>query len=508
MLETIRACAGELLAAQPDALDRARRAHRGHMAGVARLALGTDFGEGPMDGFTDFEPEALADLDNLRAALDAVAPAGDVDTAPLTIWTSYLLLGVDVEESLRRTNTALAAVMDEAWRRRLRVARLRANWALGRWVDVETDAFDLLGEPAVQPANLPLLWNFVGIAQWRMVRLDDADASLERAATSAGDDAARVLPLHNRGLVAISRGDLLAAARWFSDARAAARDDGAFSCVLDMRLADVALDRGRVEEAIERASAVIGSEHALSMTRAMATEVLVHALIARGAIEAGVDAAERLVANVAERDPLARVVGGTAMAYARLAAGDAEGAEEAAAEADALARRMSEVDCRRWALHALGLARKERGDLAGAKLALLQALDLATSGLRHDVECDLAAVERAEGDAEQAWRRLGDVLQRTVAIGNAPRTADTCCYLADSAAAAGDLALAATLLGAADALRASAGVERGRPGARGDDAEAALASLGGVVAAEVATRREEGRSMDPDAILALVQAAP
>jgi predicted ATPase/class 3 adenylate cyclase len=507
MVETVRAFAGELLAAQSDALDRARQAHRCHMARVARLGLGTGLGAGALDDFPELEPEVRADLDNLRAALEVAAPAGDVDTAPLAIWTAFLLLGVDFEEALGRTDSALESVRDETWRHRLRLTRLRVNWALGRFADVETDARNLLAGPAVEPASLPLLWNYVGIAQWRMDRLDDADASLERAAASAGDDAAKALPLHNRGLVAMTRGDLRAATQWFSDAKAAGKDDLVFSCVFDVRLAQIALDRGRSDDAIERASAVIDSKHARSITRAMATDILVDALIASGDIAASVAAAERLAAEPAEWDPITRIAGGTALAHARLACGDAEGAEEAATDADALATRVSEVDYRRWALHALGLARAGRGDLSGARRALTQALEVAKAGPQQEIDCDLAVVERAAGEAKQAWRRLCDVLQRTVTIGNAPKTANTCCYLADAAAAGGDIALAATLLGAAEALRSTSGVERGGVRARGDEAETVLAALAGSAADEMAIRRAEARSLDLDAILTLVQEA-
>ncbi len=272
MLETIRACAGELLAAQPGALDRARRAHRSNMARSAHAGLATGLGEGALGDFPEVEPEVRAELDNLRAALDVAAPVGDADTAPLAEWTAFLLLDVDFAEALGRTDAALATVTDETWRYRLRVSRLRINWALGRSAEVETDALDLLAGPAVKPDQLPVLWNYVGIAQWRTGRLDDADASLERAAASTDDGGARALPLHNRGLVALKRGDLRAAVRWFGDAKAAAGDDGAFVCVLDLRLAEIALEQGRSGDAVEGVRTVLGSEHTRSVTGAMATE--------------------------------------------------------------------------------------------------------------------------------------------------------------------------------------------------------------------------------------------
>jgi predicted ATPase len=172
MLETIRACAGELLAATPDALDRARGAHRSHMARLAQAGLAAGIGDDPLDDIPGLGPGARAELDNFRAALDVAASGRDTDTASLAVWIGFLLLHVDFEEALRRTNEALATVTDPNWRDRLKLSRLRIYWALGRSADVETGALDLLAEPAVPPDRVPELWNYVGIAQWRMGRLE------------------------------------------------------------------------------------------------------------------------------------------------------------------------------------------------------------------------------------------------------------------------------------------------------------------------------------------------
>jgi len=321
---------------------------------------------------------------------------------------------------------------------------------------------------------------------------------------SADDGEAKLLPLHNRGLVAVKRGDLKAGERWFRDAKVAAAHKSEFACVLDLRLAEVALAQGRSGDAIEGATAVLASEEARAVTRAMAAETLVAALIDSGEVAASVDLAERFVVEAATQDPFSRILGGTALAHARLAAGDVLGAEEAALDADALASRMSEVDYRRSVLHVLGLARQRRGDLVGAAGALTDALSLIPSFAPPQFYGDLAAVEREAGDAAGAWRRLCEALRTAVAIGNGPAAATLCCYLADTAASRGDLAAAASLLGAAEGLRSKAGIERGPVRARGDEAEAALAHLDEAESSEMERYREEGRSLGLEAILSVI----
>ena len=478
------------------------------MADSARRHLGTDFGDRFADEFPEIEPEVRADLDNLRAALDVEAPVEDLDTAPLAMWTAYLLFGLDFGEALRRTDAALATVADETWRRRLRITRIRANWALGRWGDVETDAVDLLARPGADPSRELLLWNFVGIAQWRMGRLDDADASLDRAAACASDDDARLLALHNRGLVAFSRGDLPAAARWFSAARPAPLGDGPLSGIVGMRLADIALERGRVDEAIELARQVIDS-----LRRAVD-----HAGDDDGTAGPCPDRARRRRSRRARRRALGRGRGrvGTGRADRRAAPRwPTLDSPPATPRAPRQQRRQPtgwRCGCRRSTTDGSrstpwGWPGRRAATLPGARLALLQALEVGASGLRADMDCNLAVVERAGGEAEPSWRRLRGVLERTAAVGNAPLVANTCCYLADAAAAAGDIDLAATLLGAAEGLRSTAGIERGRVRARGEEAETALAALDDAAAMAMAARRAAGRSLDFDAILTLVPEA-
>ena len=113
-------------------------------------------------------------------------------------------------------------------------------------------------------------------------------------------------------------------------------------------------------------------------------------------------------------------------------------------------------------------------------------------------------VEREAGDPAAAWKRQCAALERALGAGTTPAAADACCYLAAAAAALGEHALAATLLGAADNLRAEGGIEAGRPGAQGDGAVAALAAS----VIDVAAHRAAGRSLPGKALLALVHQHP
>ena len=512
MLDTIRAYADELLREQPIALDRARRAHRRHMARVAQAWLDTvQLDERLFEEVAPFDPAALTDLDNLRAALHLHGTNEPGDTAPLALWTALLVSPLDLAEALDHLEGGLTAVTDDVWAYWLGLSRLSVLWGLGRWADVEAEAKLLLPvAECVRPQGSVTLLNFVAIAQWRLGRHAEADATLEQALAlfSTKPGWKECLLLQNRGLVAEARGDLRAATAWYEQARSAAAGDPAFAQIADLRLAQVALERGLASEVVDRLPELIDSPTAGHVTRGMAAGALVDALLARGDPSDAIDTAERLWLEAASWEPTARVDVGTALAHARLAAGDAAGAEAAAAEADELAARMSEVDHRRFALHVLGLSRAHIGDLSGAKSALDQAITVmggdgaSTTATR--LHCDLAVVERAGGDPVAAWRRQVEALERAVDAGTMPAAADACSYLADSAAARGDMALAACLLSAAERLRSEAGIEMGRPRARGEGAIAALAALD-KAAATAAIRRAAAPRMTVQAVLVLAQ---
>ena len=138
--------------------------------------------------------------------------------------------------------------------------------------------------------------------------------------------------------------------------------------VIDLRLAGLALDRGRVDEAIQRLSAVLESDESISATRAMAVDELGRALIARGDVEAALDGAERrgcrVTASLDYRTDRRRCGTGPGA----VAAGDLAGAEAILADTDAVAARASEVDHRRGLTLLLGKSRRARGDLAGARM--------------------------------------------------------------------------------------------------------------------------------------------
>jgi tetratricopeptide (TPR) repeat protein len=513
MLETIRAFAGELLGAQPDALDRARRAHRHHMVGSARAWLDTiGLDERLFEDIVPYDAAALADLDNLRAALHFDGAGSDVQTAPLAMWTALLVRSFDLAEALAHIEAGLARVTDDAWRFWLGMSRLSVLWGLGRWADVESDAIRLMAMAEhVRPQGRASLLNFMGIAQWRLGRNTEADATLQRALALPGTEPGWMsfLLLHNRGLVAETVGDLRAATSWYEQASIAASGDTTSTHIADLRLAGVALERGMTDEVVDRLRASIRATSASQVTRAMAAAALVDALLDRGDLAAATEFAERLWLEVADWEPTARIEVGVALAHARLAVGDAAGAEAAASEADGLATRMSEVDHRRLALHVLGLARRQLGDLAGARRALEQVLTGmggdSASATATRLHCDLAVVERAAGDAAGAWRRQRDALVRALATGATPAAGDACCYLADAAAGHGDLELAATLLGAADAIRSKAGVEKGRLRARGVEAVAALDRADPTA---LTAHRDAGRSLPIQTVLTLVRHPP
>ena len=513
MLDTIRAYADELLRGHRDALDRARRAHRRHMAQVAQTWLDTvQLDERLFEDVAPYGPAALADLENLRAALSLEVDDGDTEAAPLAMWTALLVRPFDLAEALDHLDGGLSHVRSDAWAYWLGMSRLTVLWGLGRWADVEAEARRLLPlAERVRPQGPVSLWNFVAIAQWRLGRHAEADATLEQAlallVTEPGWRA--FLLLQNRGLVAEARGDLRAATACYEQASTAAAGDAASAQIADLRLAQVALERGLTAEVLDRLPELIDSPTAGHVTRGMAAGALVDALLARGDLSEAIDTAERLWLEAAGWEPTARVDVGVAVAHARLAAGDAAGAEAVATDADELAARMSEVDHRRFALHVLGLSRAQLGDLAGAKSALDQAITVmggdgasATATLLH---CDLAVVERAGGDPVGAWRRQVETLERAVDAGRLPPAADACSYLADGAAARGEVALAACLLGAADSVRSEAGIERGRPRARGEGAIAALDALDEAAVTDAAIHRNAGRRMDLQAVLMLAK---
>ena len=511
MLGTIRAYADELLRGQPAALDRTRRAHRRHMARVAQARLDTvQLDERLLEDVVPCEPAALADLDNLRAALHLDGADEPAETAALAMWTALLVRPLDLAEALDHLEAGLTRVTDDVWAYWLGMSRLAVLWGLGRWADVEAEARRLLplAERARPQGSVSIL-NFVAIAQWRLGRHTEADATLEQAlalpATEPGWRA--FLLLQNRGLVAEARGDLRAATTWYEQARTAAAGDAASAQIADLRLAQVALERGLAAEVVDRLPELIDSPTAGHVTRGMAAGALVDALLARGDLSEAIDTAERLWLEASGWEPTARVDVGTALAHARLSAGDAAGAEAAASDADELAARMSEVDHRRFALHVLGLSRAHLGDLTGAKGALNQAITVmggdGASTVATRLHCDLAVVERVCGDTGGAWRRQVEALERAVDAGRVPAAADACCYLADSAAARGEVALAACLLGAADSLRSEAGIEMGRPRARGEGAIAALAALDEAAVNDAAIHSDAGKRMALQAVLML-----
>ena len=508
MLGTIRASAEEHLASSPAALEGARVAHLAHWASVVDDAIVAAGGLHEMlwDDFGTSDPNALVELDNLRAALEYAITSHGERVAPLTLWTVSLLVRLDLREALERLEAASAATRDAEWQYWLDVARLSVLWGLGRWAEVETAAARLVERAERErPGGRPALANFVAIAQWRMGRLDEADLTLERALslTAVDDGRRRALLLHNRGLVATSRGDLRAATAFYGEARQANPDD-ALHAVLDLRMGQAALWLGRAHEATQLLAPIVDSATARPVTRAMASHDLVTALIEQGDAAAALEAAERLARQAEGWQPLARAAAGLALTAARLAAGDPAGAETAAEEATAIATRASVAELRPHLLHALGLARLGRGDLAGARRALTDAIDCDGGADRTPAHCDLAVVERLLGNADGAWARQVAALERDIAAGSAIRCANTCCYLADSAADRGLLRLAAMLLGAAGGLREAAGVVVGPIRALGTEAAATLVAA---ASAEMDDAHARGRTMPIEDILALVKQA-
>ena len=315
---------------------------------------------------------------------------------------------------------------------------------------------------------------------------------------------ARVLLLHNRGLIALVH-DLGAAARWFEQAKAAAGVDPMWSAIVELRLAKVAMLRGLPDDVVARLGPGREPQDALPITRVMQTGVLVEALIARGDAQEALRVAEH--AHAAGESGLAavQITSHDTLAKARLGVGDAPGAEAAAAAAIAAADQAAEYDHRRFALLSLGRARHRQGDLAGAEAAYTEALQLFSEDPTWArLECDLAEVQEASGDPTAAWDRRIGALRTAVARERGMAAAVVCCRLADAAAARGRFELAAILLGAAEGLRDRAGIVVGEVGCRGELADAALAALDTHEVATLAAQRAAGRSMDLEAVLAAV----
>ena len=359
MLETIRAHASEQLDQSPAELARARQAHVDHWVREAEAwsASGGGLDESWFEDVTPPEASALAELDNRRAALTYGAEAS---SPLLTVRAVRLILPVDAREALERTEAARRPD-DETWTYWLELCRISVLWTLGRWAEVEEGAQRLLSRAArIRPEGVPFILNFVGIAAWRLGRLAEADAALERglAALSPDDRAFRPMLLHNRGLVAASGNDLAAAARWYEGARAIGPTDAALDPIIDLRLGGLALDRGLADEAVRWLSAVLDSEQPLPVTRVMATDEMVRALIATGDVEAALDLAVRTAADARDWQVHAQITAGAALGRARLAAGDLAGAEAALEDADALGARAFEVDHRRLVTFLLGQTRR------------------------------------------------------------------------------------------------------------------------------------------------------
>ena len=506
MLATIRTFAEEQLASSPAALEGTRLAHLAYWASVVDNAISAAGGlhERLWDDFGSSDPKALVELDNLRAALDHAITSHSDRVAPLTLWVVALLVRVDLREALERVEAAFAAIEDPEWQYWLSVARVSVLWGLGRAAEVETCAGRLIEQTGRdRPGGRLALLDRVAIAQWRLGRFDDADATLERALSlsTVDDSGQRALLLHSRGLVATTRGDLRAAAEWYREAGQAEPDD-ALRAVIDVRMGQTALLLGRADEAAQLLAPLVESTTAVPVSRAMAAYSLVIALIERGDTGAAVDAALDIVHQARRWEPQAQVYAGLALASARLATGDPAGAETAAEETVAIVTRASVTELRPHVWQALGLARLGRGDLAGAHRALADAIEYDGAAGRTGAHCDLAVVERALGDTEGAWARQVAALERDAATGSAIRCANTCCYLADFAADRGLLPLAAILLGAAGGLRAAAGAVAGPVRARGTEAAATLL---GAASPALDDAQARGRTMPIDDVLALVK---
>jgi hypothetical protein len=205
------------------------------------------------------------------------------------------------------------------------------------------------------------------------------------------------------------------------------------------------------------------------MTRAMAAEELIDALCMVGDAAAALAVAEEALILAADGPPSADVIARLGLAAARLAAGDALGALDAAEAAEVVARRSSSYQDIVFSLQTLGRVHLRRGDLPAAAGAAGEALKL--SGARSQssvhVRFDLAVIEREAGKPDDSWARLVEVFRQSVELGRVLHAARAGLHLADAAAAAGDFRLASVLLVVCDRTRRAAGIEREAPGEAG-----------------------------------------
>jgi ATP/maltotriose-dependent transcriptional regulator MalT len=323
--------------------------------------------------------------------------------------------GADAEERRARAAALIDSLSDEELARRLDAAMYLAGTELylHRFEDANAHSVRLLriGRQTGQGALFPLVYSTLGITWFMMGRLresvDELDGAIE-AARLSGNAQALVWSFYPRAKIALAAGDVALAVSLAQEAADLA-DDGRINhhfAHAAFALAEAHLELGRPEpaaELLERSSGGPDMPLAALSFRAYFIELLVRCRLALGDLEA----AERAAAVARESAdavglPLARAWADRATAAVALERGDAARAAELASAAAAGAAAAGAAVDAALAQTLAGRALAAAGDRDGAVEALRQAAG----------EFERIGALRYRDAAERELRRLGERIHR------------------------------------------------------------------------------------------------